>query len=154
MDEIKINNSIISFSDNCVEIIKLYKDKKPWEKESGGILLGQIVKNKIFIKRMSLPSKFDKATKTSFFRNKDVAQVIVDFEFINSNKKTIYLGEWHTHHENFPTPSKVDFKMIGEQFKKNVINTNELIMMIIGSKNIYIGLYNGSSITEEYCKTP
>ena len=92
------------------------------------------------------PNKFDKATRTGFIRDKDAAQVIVDFEFINSDNKSIYLGEWHTHPEDIPTPSEQDMKMIKEQFHKNSLNEPVIFLVIVGLKKNYINIYDGKKI--------
>lgn len=47
---------------------------------------------------------------------------------MNSGQKTIYIGEWHTHPENYPNPSGVDNKMIVQQYFKNRINEPFLIL--------------------------
>lgn len=112
-------------------------------KEKGGILLGEICKNEISIIKASVPTIFDKSTRFSFNRNKKSAQIIVDYEFFNSQGKTIYLGEWHTHPEDYPTPSSTDIKMIRQQFNKNLLNEDFLLLVIVGRKSIYVSIFNG-----------
>ena len=114
--------------------------------EAGGILLGQVSGNKVYILKASTPNKFDKSSRNNFVRDKDASQVIVDFEFANSNNKTIYLGEWHTHPEDFPTPSSIDKVMIHKQFFKNQLNEKYLVLLIAGRKGLYVGLYNGKML--------
>ena len=150
--KIIIDNIVVHFSNNSWDIIKRFSSKKVNENESGGILLGQVVKNEVFIKSLSLPNKFDKATKNSFNRNKDIAQIIVDYEFQNSSNKTIYIGEWHNHHEKKPSPSPTDMNMIKKQFLKNIYNTKYLIMLIIGSEYIYVGLFYGTELKINYAE--
>lgn len=113
--------------------------------EQGGILLGKVKDNEIIICRASIPTEFDRSSRFSFDRNKKSAQMIIDYEFLNSQGKIVYLGEWHTHPENYPTPSQTDLKMIKTQFEKNTLNESFLIMIIVGLKNKYVSFFNGKS---------
>lgn len=127
------------------EVLKIFKQFKQTNKktEQGGILLGEVRENEVKITKVSVPTMFDKSSKYSFNRNKKSAQIIIDYEFYNSQGKTIYLGEWHTHPENYPTPSHTDRRMIRTQFDKNIINEDFLIMVIVGLKNMYVSIYDG-----------
>ena len=117
------------------------------QNESGGILMGYIANDgyRMKIHSITTPSKFDKATRTSFLRDKDRAQEIADSVFEKTQGMVVYVGEWHTHPEDNPRPSGQDKKMIKEQFQ-NEICAPIIILMILGLKNLYIGLYNGMQI--------
>src|SRR5690606_19284181 len=56
---------------------------------------------------------------------------------IHSNGQMVYLGEWHTHPEPFPSPSRTDLKMIEGQFKINQLRTDFLILLIKGTRGLY-----------------
>ncbi len=138
----------INITSSAINVIEKYKQITKKAKESGGILLGQIKGKEVYILEVSTPNKFDKASIYSFNCNKDAAQVIINYEFINSGKKTIYLGEWHTHPENYPKPSDIDKKMIIKQYFKNKLNEPFLILIIQGLKGLYIAIFDGKNITE------
>lgn len=146
MKTISISNKTIIISETVLNVIQQYIQNTPQKKEAGGILLGQVIQDKIYITRASTPNKFDKSSRYLFERNKEIAQVIVDYEFANSNSKTIYIGEWHTHPENTPTPSNQDKKMIKEQFRLSKLNEPFLVLIIQGIKELYLGLYNKDSL--------
>lgn len=117
--------------------------------EKGGILLGQCLENnKILVTKATTPTLFDKSHRYSFHRDKKSAQLFINYEFLNSLGKTIYIGEWHTHPEDYPAPSSTDIKMIKNQFKKNLINENFLLMAIVGRKGFYIGYFNGKNLIQ------
>ena len=48
-----------------------------------------------------------------------------------------------------PNPSSIDIKMIKQQYHKNTINEDFLIILIQGTENLYIALYNGKEIIEK-----
>lgn len=131
-----------------IKIIESYKQNKKKNHESGGILLGQIINNNIHILKASTPNKFDKSSRYSFECDKDAAQVIIDYEFVNSENKTIYIGEWHTHPENYPNPSNIDIGMIKNQYFKNRLNEPFLVLLIQGLKGLYVALYDGNKLEE------
>lgn len=135
----------INITDSVIENLNNFRQTGN-KHEKGGVLLGCVYDNFIEINRISVPTFMDKSSKFSFIRDKKSAQIIIDYEFINSEGKIIYLGEWHTHPENFPSPSDQDKKMIKEQFKKNSLNVNFIIMLIIGLKGYYLSIYDGEKI--------
>jgi hypothetical protein len=114
--------------------------------EAGGILLGQIRKNEIYILKVTEPSRWDIRQMFGFVRARKQAQKAIDMEFEKSEGRTIYLGEWHSHPEANPTPSSVDTSMIERQFRKNDINENFLIMMIVGYNQDYCSIYDGKKL--------
>lgn len=111
--------------------------------ESGGIILGSIFNDRIEILKFSIPTPFDKCNRFGFVRDKKSAKLFIDYEFINSRGKIVYLGEWHTHPEDYPTPSNQDNKMIKEQYKVNIYDANFVLMLILGRKGIYLGAFEG-----------
>lgn len=145
----KIKNSThrkIYITPSVLRIIEGFKQVKKCDNESGGIILGQLKEDKVYILKVSIPNKLDIATRYSFNCNKDAAQIIINYEFINSEQKTIYLGEWHTHPEDYPNPSMVDKIMINSQYFKNKLNEPFLILLIQGLKELYIAIYDGKKL--------
>jgi integrative and conjugative element protein (TIGR02256 family) len=142
----KYQNINIVVEQNVIDLFNTFRQtgKKP---ESGGILLGEIYDSEVRIKKASVPTSFDSSSRYMFNRNKKSAQLITDYEFKNSGGTIIYIGEWHTHPENIPTPSSTDIKMITTQFRKNKINETFLLMIIVGLKDVYLGVYNGKILT-------
>ncbi len=144
----KSNDFTLNISDDVLNIFKGYIQDTKIKNESGGILLGQIKGNVIYLIRASIPNVMDIASRTSFERNKVIAQVIVDYEFMNSDRKTIYIGEWHTHPEDYPTPSGQDKKMIAGQLKLNKNIEPNLFIIIQGIKDLYVGIHNGKHLIQ------
>jgi integrative and conjugative element protein (TIGR02256 family) len=133
---------------SVLNLLEKFKQFTKDANESGGILLGQIADEKVYILKVTTPNKFDRATRYSFDCNKDAAQVIIDYEFINSEQKTIYIGEWHTHPEMYPNPSGVDRRMIDNQYFKNKLNEPFLILLIQGLTGLYVAIFDGKKLEE------
>ena len=130
------------------KILENFTQCKSTDPEAGGIILGKIIDNQINILKLSIPTSLDRSSRRNFERNKLGAQIILDYEFHNSNGQLVYLGEWHTHPESNPTPSKTDLQMLRRQFKDNSLNTDFLILLIKGIKSLYIGIINDDGYVE------
>lgn len=144
----KVGKYKVEVSENVVGIFEKFKQIKHDSPESGGIVLGQVKGKYIYISKATTPSIIDAWSRFNFIRDRNVAQLIVDYEFYNNNGHVIYLGEWHTHPENTPSPSPQDFKMIKKQYRKNTLNENFILMFIVGIKTIYMGMYHGGTNTK------
>ena len=146
MKKFILNGKEIFISSSVISLIETFKQYDSRKNESGGVLVGQIKDNKVYILKISIPNKFDRASRYRFECTKDAAQIIMDYEFYNSGGKSIYIGEWHTHPEETPQPSRDDKAMIKEQFKKNKLNEPFLILLIQGLNDLYIALYDGKTL--------
>ena len=146
--EVNLDKYTIIIHQTPLEILERFAQHNIKAPEAGGIILGKLYENRIEIHKLSVPTSLDKANRYSFERNKVSAQIIIDFEFYNNNGQMIYLGEWHTHPEHTPTPSFTDLVMIKNQFKNNYLNTDFLLLMIKGTKNIYLRMINEKNSLE------
>lgn len=137
----------VVFSEGVLNVFKSYrqKGKKP---EMGGIILGKVIGETIYVSKASIPTSYDRSSRYNFNRDKKSAQLFIDYEFLNSKGTIIYIGEWHTHPEENPTPSAPDRRMITSQFKRNKINEDFLLMVIVGLKSTYVAVYDGHKILE------
>lgn len=117
-------------------------------KEAGGIILGRVLsKNNILIEEITLPTKFDERGYCFFKRDRKTAQNIINLRWQETNGKTIYLGEWHTHNEISPIPSSRDLEMISNQVKTSIMEIDFLLLFIIGMKRDYIAIQKKDSHT-------
>lgn len=137
----------VIFDEGVLNVFKTFRQTGR-KSEMGGILLGNIIGNKIYVRKASTPTPFDKSSRFSFNRHKKSAQLFIDYEFLNSKGTVIYIGEWHTHPESNPTPSGPDVRMIKNQFKENIINEDFLLMVIIGQKSNFVAQYDGTKVSE------
>lgn len=142
----KVKNVIVEVSENVLNIYSAFIQSKQDAHEAGGIILGHVKDNYIFISKATTPTMQDSSSRNNFERDFNTAQLIVDYEFFNSNGHLIYLGEWHTHPEDTPYPSNQDLKMIKQQYIKNKLNEQFLLLIIIGIKSNYLGLYDGKKL--------
>jgi len=111
--------------------------------ESGGILLGRVFEDYIFIDKATIPGEGDKRGPLFFHRSKARAQLITNRAFLRSKGKQIYIGEWHTHREKEPHPSFIDKFEIRRAFHKSKLNLNFLILIIVGNDDALGNIWTG-----------
>lgn len=145
MINIELLGICIFITENVIDIFKKYRQIGKDTNEKGGILLGQIDQHaeNVLICRASLPNSFDQFGRLFFNRSKDSAQLIIEYENQNSQGYNTYLGEWHTHPSNQAEPSIQDITMIKNQYSNNDIKSEYIFLLIVGQKQIFVGMYNG-----------
>lgn len=105
--------------------------------ESGGILIGLIYKGHIEIKEITVPGKLDRLGQFFFIRSKNGAQSRINKAWKKTTGALNYLGEWHTHPIQNPTPSQDDRKMIKKQLKETKMEIDFLFLLIVGQNDTY-----------------
>jgi integrative and conjugative element protein (TIGR02256 family) len=102
--------------------------------EAGGVLLGRLVSGTtdVVIDFATEPSQTDRRGRFFFFRQKHHAQQKVNAAWERSRGAIIYLGEWHTHPEDDPTPSQIDLKNWKRIAKSASFEQDFLLFLIAG----------------------
>jgi integrative and conjugative element protein (TIGR02256 family) len=104
--------------------------------ESGGLLLGRLISGTedVVIDFVSRPSGADRATRFRFFRARRPAQQRVTDAWHESLGTRVYLGEWHTHPEDDPTPSCIDRRNWRRIVKRAQFEQPFLFFVIVGRR--------------------
>lgn len=102
--------------------------------EAGGVILGRyIIESKdIVIDKISFPMPGDRASRCTFFRKKRAHQEIINSAWEGSGHTCTYLGEWHTHPEQHPSPSCIDEFNWKRKLKKDLFDSDSLFFLIVG----------------------
>lgn len=129
-----------------------YRQKGREDTEAGGVLLGRFIKDskEIIVDHVSVPMIGDKRTRYSFIRSKKMHQKIIDKEWSKSNGTCNYLGEWHTHPEDYPTPSRVDITNWKNRLKDDIFSSRYLYFVIVGLSETRV--WEGDKRTSEIKK--
>lgn len=138
----KILNINIIFHEHLMKTFHKYLQDDVFKYEAGGIMTGLIFENMIEVCNCSIPSILDKRSRFNFLRSKTSAQQFLKNRFKESKGREIYLGEWHTHPEKYPTPSNCDIVSFKKSLKKNKLYSNIFIMLILGTDGLYVAFYN------------
>lgn len=119
----------------AIEKMRKYRQLQQKDTEAGGILIGRILceSNDFIIDDVSEPMPSD-IRKRSYFKRKPAAhQAYFDAEWTVSDGRCFYLGEWHTHPERIPHPSKVD-KIDWKRIMNLSFESDYLFFVIVGTQ--------------------
>lgn len=107
--------------------------------ESGGILLGYVKGEHLEVIEATEPTLSDKRTMFFFLRRPHGHQDIARCRWEESEGLIRYLGEWHTHPENVPTPSCLDRREWRSAAKKRADGRTQ-VGLIVGRDALHIEL--------------
>jgi integrative and conjugative element protein (TIGR02256 family) len=100
----------ILLSSTVVETIAADLKKHGHNKERGGILLGFRRGPHLHIHEATFPMRWDVGTMSSFRRSSNGHAEIALRRWRQSNRTTDWVGEWHSHPEEYPSPSSIDLQ--------------------------------------------
>lgn len=110
---------------------------KHYPNECGGILVGHIEGDTATVENIIIPTRF--LSSPVFFRrmasfiNKCLQKI-----FKQSNGKTIYLGEWHSHPDGWPVPSSTDCQTMRKIAQHDGVRIQTPLLLIISyDRKIY-----------------
>lgn len=93
--------------------------------ETGGVLAGYTDdEGNVVVTHASGPGPKAVQSATRFEKDIEFCQQYLDDLFINSNRKCVYVGEWHSHPSRDNKPSGLDIKSLSEiSVEKNYLTT-------------------------------
>lgn len=116
---------------------------KHYPNEFGGFLIGYYSESQthLTITDTILPNNYK---STPYIFERDAIGVDSKLkQFYNEEPKKYYVGEWHTHPNNFAIPSTVDIKAINSIAIDPEVSIKNPTMLIIGynKNNVELGFY-------------
>lgn len=134
-------------TDSAFNIINDFIQRDPASFEAGGQLFAMIKDKDVIIEVATPPDTMAKRSRYSFwpFRKKERQDIEYYFK-----KGLHYVGDWHTHPQKFPIPSKEDLDTVKSIFCASAHELNFLILLIIGNSgqmhDIWVGLINATEV--------
>jgi integrative and conjugative element protein (TIGR02256 family) len=117
--------------------------------EAGGVLLGSVYTlSHTVVEIATTPGPLDRAGPYHFDRSRDAAQAIVNSSWERSAGELIYLGEWHTHRESQPKPSRRDSAMIRNMLRQTEMTIDYLVLVVVGTQEIWVGMDDGRRLAK------
>ncbi|PSH11160.1 hypothetical protein B7R74_21960 [Yersinia pseudotuberculosis] len=136
------SESYVHIEKSVIDKILYFRQNTLLQPESGGVLIGEYRGKHILISHCTLPGQEDEYSRLFYHRKSSHHQH--ELERIWSLYGThTYIGEWHTHPENTPTPSYLDIS----EWKKNLPTDRIMIVLIVGIMEFYIAKIYGKEIT-------
>lgn len=126
------------------EVLLSYQQSAPRLPEAGGILLGYRRGPHIEVRTATTPMANDVRRRT-YFGRLDAAHNTIAVSQWKEDPYIHYVGEWHTHPEIYPSPSRLDaneWRIIGR-----ANHPDPMLMLVIGLERCWVGLQTGNSVT-------
>lgn len=110
-----------------------------WQAEAGGVLLGRhlLESSDIVVDEVTAPQAKDRRTRLSFFRSKQ-HDAIARAKWNEAHSTMAYLGLWHTHPQEDPTPSSVDRRDWERAIAADTFEGDRLFFPIVGTHRIRV----------------
>jgi integrative and conjugative element protein (TIGR02256 family) len=111
--------------------------------ESGGLILGRLIQasNDIIADEATRPSADDNRGRFFFIRRRTPAQRRVNEAWKESSSTRNYLGEWHTHPEDVPSPSAHDLQDWSRLIMQSQFEQDSLFFIIVGRRSVRVWEY-------------
>lgn len=127
----------LSIARLALQHVSRHRQSTPWATEAGGQLFGTINASKICVIEASGPYAGDERSRYRYRSNPAAAQQAIEKQH---KRGLLYLGEWHTHAEDYPNASGLDEDAMRRLIASSQLNSNALLMMIVGRAQSAAGL--------------
>lgn len=109
----------------------------PRATEAGGQLFGSINTEQVCVAEVSGPYASDERSRYRYRSDQAAAQYAIEDRH---KRGLLYLGEWHTHAEDTPNASSRDRDAMRRLISSSQLNSDALLMMIVGCGGGVAGL--------------
>lgn len=134
----------IEFTGPAWRLMNNYTQSWPWNKEAGGQMFGRTDGYRLIVEEATGPRKGDIRRRRSF----EIDPIAAANEIKEREVKgLIYLGDWHTHPEDYAKPSDQDRANAGNLMKGAPQNPF-LLLVIVGARETYVGVYNARKLLQ------
>lgn len=129
----------IKICDDVVSTLFKYRQIEKRSCEAGGVLIGRenLDNDNLIIEYATVPMKNDRRTRTRFFREDRGHIDFYNRLFDDYGGIYLYIGEWHTHPEDYPRYSIIDlanWRKIAKTMPSNI----KQFHIIIGNKALKV----------------
>ena len=111
--------------------------------ESGGVLLGCRRGEHLHIVEATVPTNADKRSRYGFHRLPDGHLQTAKRRWRQTGETMSYMGEWHTHPEDHPTPSGTDLR---GWLEITVPRKEPMVFLILGRRSDWVGVSLGVEV--------
>lgn len=115
--------------DRALDDMARYRQLSWYSREAGGQLFGTVSSNEVVVLTATGPYRGDQRWRTSYRSNPRAAQRTIDEK---ARQGCLYLGEWHTHPEDYPDASGADFDAMEKLQRASNTRLSNLLLVIQG----------------------
>lgn len=136
---------LIAIDQGVIEQAAGYCQKSLSATEAGGLLMGLRRGQNIEIKWLTIPRETDKRQRFGFVREIIGHAAAAVAKWRETGSLADYVGEWHTHPEENPTPSGIDLSEWSRQSMERT-DGRPLFFLIVGTAGFYGALCQGGVV--------
>lgn len=132
-------STLISLSQQVLEVFRRHAQIRPGDVEAGGVLLGRVRGPHIEVIEATQPTRWDLRLPFFFQRSPRQHRTVAQSRWLQSGGEVGYIGEWHTHPEDNPTPSTTDVREWSALARQRG-HGSALLTAIVGRQTLYLEL--------------
>lgn len=140
----------------AAEVFARHRQLKWTAPEAGGVLLGRFIRasDDIVVDVATEPGPGDKANRSSFRRAQKRTQLLINQAWHESSGTRNYLGEWHTHPEDNPSPSTIDLLNWRRIASSAIYEQECLLFVVVGRVHVRMWELNraGEALAQLECQ--
>jgi len=138
---------LLSLDDEVLKVFGKFAQTNIRAPESGGILLGRVRGDNLEVTEATYPSLWDRGFRFFFERNEHLHQEIARKRWEQTCGTIRYLGEWHTHPEDHPSPSSID-RTEWIKLARTRQDSRPLLAVIVGRKSLHVELVGAQGVNQ------
>ncbi|MBN8503363.1 MAG: Mov34/MPN/PAD-1 family protein [Burkholderiales bacterium] len=130
----------VLLTENCVSELMRHRQSSGSSRENGGQLFARFVQDGVQVEVATVTRGFSRRTRFGFWPDRKAEQADINQLF---ERGLHYIGDWHTHPEEVPSPSATDEQKMQEIFRKSRHELPFMLMVIVGQAVFPRGLFLG-----------
>ncbi len=124
-----------------------FRQRRFWQRESGGQLFATIDRELITVEEATGPRASDRRGRVIYVANRAAEQQEINDRHA---KGLHFVGDWHTHPEEYPNPSPIDLASLADCFTRSHHGLNAFVLVIVGRSTgnfgLHVSLHDGVSV--------
>ena len=133
------SGQVLYITEQVLDHFSLFRQKTFYDKEAGGQLFVRKSRKDLYLELATGPRPSDKRSRTSYIPDMKESQREINEQY---ERGLHFIGNWHTHPENKPSPSGIDVDTMKQCFctaKQELLVG--LILIIVGKNDFPEGLH-------------
>ncbi|MEN4753323.1 Mov34/MPN/PAD-1 family protein [Pseudomonas sp. Ps21-P2] len=143
-----LDEQFVYLSQNVLEIFERHVQSDEGT-EAGGILLGHVRGKHLEVLEASEPTRQDRRLRYFFERMIHGHKSLADRRWQETNGLVRYIGEWHTHPQEVPSPSHIDLDE-WRTLAKTRADRRPLLAVVVGRQNLHVELMHADGTRKEF----
>ncbi len=129
------------FKNSCIDVLSSHRQRTFFAREIGGQLFARFEAGAIVVEVATVTSGRSRRTRFGFWPDREAERQDIERLFEDGLH---YIGDWHSHPEPYPSPSRTDVCKMKEIFNQSEHQLQAMLMVIVGQTTFPKGLFVGA----------